>query len=296
MIIALLVALPLLVTQPYAQYVLIQLFLFITLAQSWNLISGYTGQPCFGQETFFALGAYTTAFVWLGLGSPIMAVPLSAAIATIAAFGIGYPSFRTRGAYFAIVTLSFNEALRIIFTNTDLVGGAYGISLPVTPISYTKVPFYYLSLGLALFSVFLAHRIRNSKLGLGLISIREDEDAAQASGLNTLKYKLIVFAISAVLASLAGVFFVCYNLYVDPATAFSVELMFEMIIMVTIGGAGTIIGPVIGAVIMIVITQGISLSFSAYHLLISGALLIVTILFLPRGFISLIEKFGLKLP
>lgn len=295
-IIGLLAIVPMILRSPYFLHVLLQFFFYVALAQSWNLIAGYTGQFCFGQQTFFAIGAYTTALIYLWEAMPLVGMALGGLLAAVTSFGIGVLCFRLRGHYFAIATLCMAEVLRLTFINWDFVGRSFGLSLPVIPLFQGETIPYYLFLVLALSALFLVSKIRNSWFGLALKSIREDEDAARTVGINTTKYKLLSFAISAALAGLAGGGYVLYHLYVDPDTAFSTILMFEMIIMVTIGGIGTVFGPVLGAALLTFMQEYILFAFPAYQLIISGSLLVITMIFLRGGLISFIKKLGLSLP
>ena len=262
--------------------------LYITLAQSWNLIGGYTGQQNLGHAAFFGIGALCTRFLWLsGLPLPL-AVVAGALAATIFAVIIGFPAFRLKGVYFIIGTLVLAEILRIIF---DTV-------LPHTSVlpskllnSYSLVPRYYLSLLMAIVTVTVIYWISRSRLGLGLMSIREDEDAAEAAGVNTLRYKLTAFVISTFLAAMGGGVYAYFAAAALPGQMFSAVWTFDAVIIVFVGGVGTIIGPIIGSVFFVLLQQLLSLYLpGGTHVLVFGILFIVVVLYLPGGLIGLLAR------
>jgi len=262
--------------------------LYITLAQSWNLIGGYTGQQNLGHAAFFGIGALCTRFLWLsGLPLPL-AVVAGALAATIFAVIIGFPAFRLKGVYFIIGTLVLAEILRIIF-DTVL---PHASVLPSKLLnSYSLVPRYYLSLLMAIVTVTVVYWISRSRLGLGLMSIREDEDAAEAAGVNTLRYKLTAFVISTFLAAMGGGVYAYFAAAALPGQMFSAVWTFDAVIIVFVGGVGTIIGPIIGSVFFVLLQQLLSLYLpGGTHVLVFGILFIVVVLYLPGGLIGLLAR------
>lgn len=262
--------------------------LYITLAQSWNLIGGYTGQQNLGHAAFFGIGALCTRFLWLsGLPLPL-AVVAGALAATIFAVIIGFPAFRLKGVYFIIATLVLAEILRIIF-DTVL---PHASVLPSKLLnSYSLVPRYYLSLLMAIVTVTVVYWISRSRLGLGLMSIREDEDAAEAAGVNTLRYKLTAFVISTFLAAMGGGVYAYFAAAALPGQMFSAVRTFDAVIIVFVGGVGTIIGPIIGSVFFVLLQQLLSLYLpGGTHVLVFGILFIVVVLYLPGGLIGLLAR------
>lgn len=262
--------------------------LYITLAQSWNLIGGYTGQQNLGHAAFFGIGALCTRFLWLsGLPLPL-AVVAGALAATIFAVIIGFPAFRLKGVYFIIATLVLAEILRIIF-DTVL---PHASVLPSKLLnSYSLVPRYYLSLLMAIVTVTVVYWISRSRLGLGLMSIREDEDAAEAAGVNTLRYKLTAFVISTFLAAMGGGVYAYFAAAALPGQMFSAVWTFDAVIIVFVGGVGTIIGPIIGSVFFVLLQQLLSLYLpGGTHVLVFGILFIVVVLYLPGGLIGLLAR------
>jgi branched-chain amino acid transport system permease protein len=263
--------------------------LYITLSQSWNLIGGYTGQQNLGHAAFFGIGGVCARFLWLW-GVPLPLALLAGALgAVIFALIIGFPAFRLKGIYFIISTLVLAEILQILFYTVLPRANV----LPSKLLNaYSLTPRYYLSLVVAVLAVVVVDWIRRSRLGLGLMSIREDEDAAEASGVNTLKYKLTAFLISTSIAGLAGGVYAYYAAAVRPGYLFSALWTFDAVIIVFVGGVGTITGPIIGAIFFVLLKQLLSLYLpGGSHVMVFGILFIIVVLYLPGGLIGLISKF-----
>jgi len=263
--------------------------LYITLSQSWNLIGGYTGQQNLGHAAFFGIGGVCARFLWLW-GVPLPLALLAGALgAVIFALIIGFPAFRLKGVYFIISTLVLAEILQILFYTVLPRANV----LPSKLLNaYSLTPRYYLSLVIAVLAVVVVDWIRRSRLGLGLMSIREDEDAAEASGVNTLKYKLTAFLISTSLAGLGGGVYAYYAAAVRPGYLFSALWTFDAVIIVFVGGVGTITGPIIGAIFFVLLKQLLSLYLpGGSHVMVFGILFIIVVLYLPGGLIGLISKF-----
>lgn len=263
--------------------------LYVTLSQSWNLIGGYTGQQNLGHAAFFGIGGVCARYLWLW-GVPLPLALLAGALgAVIFALIIGFPAFRLKGVYFIISTLVLAEILQILFYTVLPRANV----LPSKLLNaYSLTPRYYLSLVIAVLAVVVVDWIRRSRLGLGLMSIREDEDAAEASGVNTLKYKLTAFLISTSLAGLAGGVYAYYAAAVRPGYLFSALWTFDAVIIVFVGGVGTITGPIIGAIFFVLLKQLLSLYLpGGSHVMVFGILFIIVVLYLPGGLIGLISKF-----
>jgi len=289
-IIVLLILVPLIFTRTDILTFFFLTLLYITLSQSWNILGGYTGQINLGHAGFFGAGALAARYIWLHFGLPLPLAILGGGLAaTIFAMIIGFPAFRLRGIYFVIGTLVLAEILRLVF---------YTI-LPradVMPMrllgAYSLIPRYYLSLLIALLTVAAVYWISRSRLGLGLMSIREDEDAAEASGVDTQRYKLLAFAISTFLAGLAGGIYAYYSAAFRAGGLFEPVWTFDAVIIVFVGGVGTILGPIIGSVFFILLKQFLSLYLpGGIHVAVFGVLFIIVVLFLPGGLVELITKF-----
>jgi branched-chain amino acid transport system permease protein len=262
--------------------------LYISLSQGWNVIGGFTGQQNLGHAAFFGIGALIARYLWLhGLPLPL-ALVAGGVGSGIFALIIGGPAFRLKGIYFVIGTLVLAEILRIIF---DTVLPRADVLPSKLLNTYSLVPRYYLSLVIAVVSAAAVYWVSRSKLGLGLMSIREDEDAAEASGVSTQKYKLVAFLISTFIAGLAGGVYGYYAAAAQPGYLFAPVWTFDAVIIVFVGGVGTIIGPVIGAIFFVLLQQILSLFLpGGMHLLVFGILFIIVVLYLPGGLVGIFTK------
>jgi len=263
------------------------ILLSVTLAQSWNIIAGYAGQVNLGHAAFFGLGALVTRTLWIG-GTPVLVAMLAGAfVAMVFALAIGVAAFRLRGAYFAIGTLALGEILRIttgnIFSEISTLPAA-------TIAAYRLTLRYYLGLGLAALAVVVGATLATSRLGLGITAIREDEDAAEASGVNALGLKLTALAAATVLAALAGGLFAYYHISYYPQHPFSPHWTFDALLITNIGGVGTLHGPVLGAVFYVLLKEYLANRWVDLHLLIFGVFFIVIVLLLPGGLVEAGER------
>ena len=262
---------------------LVLTLLTIALAQSWNIVGGYAGQVNLGHAAFFGLGALVTRTLWIA-GTPVLVAMLAGADVAVAfALAIGGAAFRLRGAYFAIGTLALGEILRITIGNT-----LPEIStLPATTIAtYRLATRYWLALALAALSVFAVAWLAGSRLGLGLQAIREDEEAAEATGVGVLKLKLLALVLSTALAALAGGAFAYYHISYYPSHAFGPQWTFDAVLVTFIGGVGTLHGPVLGAVFYVLLKEYLAIRWVDFHLLIFGALFVAIVLLLPGGLVN----------
>lgn len=271
------------------------------LTQCWNLMSGYAGQFSFGHAAFFGLGAYTSSLLFVDFGlSPWLGMFIGAVVAGIIGLIIGYMSFRyhLKGHYFALATLAFAEILRVIFINWPFVKGAMGILIPLSS-KWTmfqfqdKVNYFYVILIMLVFLTLLLNFISRTRLGLYFVAIRENEDAAAALGVDVFRYKLIALSLSAALTALAGTFYAQYFSYIDPNLAFGSGVSINAIIPAIIGGVGTVWGPVIGSIILTLIselTNTLLANYSGMSMMVYGFILVVVVIYLPEGFVGLIQN------
>jgi len=268
---------------------LVTLFMYILLAQSWNLIGGYTGQINLGIAAFFGCSVMVTHFVWVA-GVPIIISILAGSLSTIIfAVIIGIPTLRLKGMYFAVGTLALTQALQVIMQNIF----NRSISAPGEYVqSYNIVTRYYLGLGLVALVILAIYLIRRSKLGLAFMSIRDDEQAAQVTGVNTFKYKVISLLISAFIAGLAGGLYAYFRLYFYyTSDLFGHSWTFSSIMAVIVGGAGTLLGPVLGAVFLVILGYIFSLTLGQANLIVFGFLFIIVMLFMPQGLMGGVNLF-----
>jgi branched-chain amino acid transport system permease protein len=287
--------LPLLVQSSYYLHLIIIALMWVIIGSSWNLLAGYTGQVSFGHAIFFGVGAYTAGIMatqfhisaWWGM---LTAGP---AAMIVAAF-VGWICFRLRGPYFALATLAGGEIIRLIATNWEnLTGGMVGILIFQTYKS--KLPYYYIVLALAGLCIFLTQLIMKSKWGYYFVSIREDQDAAETLGINTLLYKNLSLLVSAFFTGTSGAFYMNYMAFIDPQVVFSLHYISIMAILVSIvGGVATIWGAAVGAFVMVGIQEMFRSAFfglapkwiSQAHALVFGLLVIFVIMFLANGIVG----------
>jgi len=287
LLIIILACIPMVVEKDNIINLFILIFLYITLASSWNILGGYTGQTSLGHAAFFGLGALATRLLWIGGFPVIPSILAGGLLAVVFALLIGVPTFRLKGVYFAIGTLALAQVLNITVGNVFPKIAA----LPVEELTaYELMPRYYLLLGLAVIVVGVSYLLVKSKYGLGMMAVREEEDAAESLGISALRHKLLALGLSAFFTGLGGGAFAYYHLSYYYQFPFSPVWSLDMLTMVFIGGTGTVLGPIIGAVFFVVLKEFLVLNVGAYHLIIFGTLFILVVLFLPGGIISVWKK------
>jgi branched-chain amino acid transport system permease protein len=283
---------PIITQKPATREVIFTMFLSIALASSLNIILGYTGYVSFGHIVFFGLGGYVGLFLMKSLGVSLwLALPAGGCASAILAFLLGKAILRLRGAYFALATIGVNEAMRAFINNFPPFGGPIGISLNFG--IYTNYGgatqalwlTYYLMVALTIAAILLSHMVKNSKFGLGLMAIREDEDAAEVMGVITPDAKTWAYVLSAVVPGMVGVLFYFKNGNIEPGDAFRLHFSIELLVMVMLGGFGTVLGPILGAAGYqrlrgFLLTSPI---FKNIQLSVAGVLLLIIILFIPAG-------------
>ncbi|MBS0301932.1 MAG: branched-chain amino acid ABC transporter permease [Proteobacteria bacterium] len=270
----------------------INALLLAVLAQGWNIIGGYTGYASFGNSVFYGLGSYGVAIAMVQWHLPF-AVGLLFGVALAVAFALllGVPVLRLRGHYFAIATLALAGVMAAIVSNIPLAGQNIGLVLP--PLNDDRL-FYGLALGLMLVSTAVVWWLTRSRFGFGLIAIRENEDGAAVMGVNTTLYKVLAFTLSGVLSSLAGGIHAYWITFLDPESAFDIGLNVKMIIMAVFGGAGTVLGPVIGAFTLSAISEWLSSEVTSIATLFFGAVIIAAVVLMPHGLMDLARRARLR--
>jgi branched-chain amino acid transport system permease protein len=266
----------------------LQIFMWIALAGSWNLISGLTGYVSFGHVAFFGAGAYTGAILIASAGWPWPPAALAGgAGAVVLAVLIGYPCLRLKGPYFAIAMLGLNEVLRALVSYFEgLTGGGNGLSLPT--LDATR-QIYYVMGALAAVVTGGAYLIVTSRFGLRLMTIREDEVAAEAMGVDTFHHKLLAFVLSSVGPGIAGALTARDQGYIEPISVFPLAITVTMIVMALFGGKGTVWGPVLGAVVLFVVQEIVWARYPYVHPLLFGAIIVAVVLLMPRGVLGLLQ-------
>jgi branched-chain amino acid transport system permease protein len=287
-----LAALPL-IGNNYALRLATTVCMYAVMAQSWNFIGGLAGYPSFATAAFFGLGAYTSAIL-LNNGAPMLLGWGCAGLAALlfAAF-LGGAILHLRGHYFAIASLIVAEMLReIVNTMQPLTGGGKGLNLPLLKLSVAGQAqfFFYAMLALAVVTLATAIVIHRSKLGFGLRCIQQNEAAAEILGINTYAYKTAGFSLSAVFVGIAGAIYASWVNYIDPPDVFDVLISVKPMVMVLLGGLGTIFGPAIGAVILLLFEEAVWRNFLTIHAAALGVIIVVLVLFLPNGLLTLIRE------
>ncbi len=301
------------VSQTYLLHLLVLVFIFATLAQSWNLLAGYVGQPSLGHALFFGMGGYTLGLLTLYIeyfkNNPWPALILGGFVGALLGLAIGAMCFRLRGPYFALATLAATEVVRLIVMNSEFTLGARGIVIRLPPSISTpffvidfseKLPYYYISFITMIASFYVVNILSKSRYGLLLQSIREDEDAAMTLGVNAFKLKILAMFISSFIAGVAGALYAVYVGYIDPSMdpggVLTLFTSIEPVLISIIGGVGTIIGPLIGSIIRVVVGEYLRVSFgwrAGMDLIVFGALFML-IFFLSRKGIWGIVKTRIK--
>ena len=273
------------------------LSVYLTLALSYDIVGGYLGYMNLGHSTSFGLGAYTTAILLNHGFSLILALGLAILLAAAFAAMVGYPLFRLRGAYFALATFGLISLVEVVTINLrDLTGGSGGIS---TPPGNNMLLAYYLVLAVAAGTIVLSYQVARSQFGLALFSIREDEEVAQAFGVPTSLYKCLALVISSIPASLVGGIYVWNMTYISPPAVFGLEIALSPIVMAMLGGTGTILGPLVGAIFITLVQEFLWTKVPFFHLAMYGIVLVLVGLFLPGGLVRtrwikpVIQRLGL---
>lgn len=267
-------------------------FLYIGLAYSWNLISGYTGYLSFGHVAFFGIGAYTVGI--LVTNTPIpwpLAVLAGGLLCTVLSVPLGWLMLRLRGPYFAIGMLAVAESTRLLAAVwRDVTRGGLGIFVSA---SYNVTSVYYCLFAVVAATMVLTYWVDNSRFGLRLLSIREDEEAAEVLGINTTRDKAVAFALSALFPGLIGGLYAWYIGYIDPNSVFAITFSTNMILMTLLGGAGTFLGPLIGAAAFSSVLETLWARFPTYHITLTGLAIVAIVLFLPSGIVAKLRDIGL---
>lgn len=256
--------------------------MYVVLALSWNIISGFTGYTSFGHVAFYGIGAYACAILVADHGWPwLPTLAVAAMVGALVAIAIGYPVLRLKGPYFAIAMLGTAEGTRVIATVWDgLTHGGLGISLPSAETSWAT---YYAMLVLMGVTIVVAYVVGHSRFGIRLSAIREDEVAAEALGIDATRYKLAAFTLSAMFPAVAGGIQAYKVLYIDPPSVFFVQITIAMALMSMLGGKGTVIGPIVGAVLLYTVQELTWVNFPSAHLIAYGLFIVIVARFMPRG-------------
>jgi len=277
--------------------VITTIFMYAVISQGINLMSGYMGYLPFGNAMFFGVGAYITA-IGMSKGLSFLAVlPLAALTAILVSILFGLPVLRLRGHYFAIATIGMSGALLSVVQNaTEITGGAMGTTLPIIDKSpeVTYNYFYLAMLALIVITTLTIYLIIKSKFGFGIRSIKANEEAANSMGINTTYHKVIAWAISALFTSIAGALYAYWMSFIGPDEVFDIMIAVNTIVIMLIGGAGSILGPIIGAFVISLLSEVVWSTFLEYHLAVLGITIIIIVFFVPKGITGAIADFVKK--
>ncbi|MBA2286481.1 MAG: branched-chain amino acid ABC transporter permease [Ktedonobacteraceae bacterium] len=297
---ALLLAFPMLFSNPAVTTIAVFTLIFAGAATSWNIFSGYTGYISLGHAAFYGVGAYTITLlckIWQIPGGymPFLLIPLAGLLAALFAIPLGWIALRTRQYAFVIMTIAFLFIMQLLAYNIPgITNGSNGVYLPVASWSsdFFNMPFYYVALTIFLLALGVSWWIRHSKYGLSLLAIRDDEDRAQSLGVNTRRHKLTAFVISASLTGMAGALLAYFVGIVSPPSAFDPSFDVTVALMTFMGGSGTLLGPIVGAFLIVPLQQYLTLQYGqiGLDLVLYGALLLLVILLLPEGIIPTLRR------
>ena len=292
--------LPLVVTQPTALNTATVMLMTAQLGAAWNILGGYAGQVSLGHAAFFGCGAYVSTFLLLHGGvSPWIGMVLGGLVAAAFALVIGWPCFRLRGHYFAMATIAVGEIVQAVVTNWDALGGAVGLYLPVEEAGWrgfvwnsTKVPYYYIALGLLAITLLVNQVVVRSHLGYYFRAIKDEPDAARSLGVSLARYKLVAIALSSFLTATGGTLYAQKELYIDPGSVLPTALSIKISLAAILGGVGTLLGPVVGAVVLSGIEEGSRTLFGGTgrgtDLIIYGLLIVGIAVFKPEGILGIV--------
>lgn len=266
------------------------IFMYAVIAQGINLMSGYMGYLPFGNAIFFGIGAYITA-IGMNKGlSFFLAMPLAAITAMLFSLVFGFMLLRLRGHYFSIATIGISAALLGVVQNSEITGGAMGTTVPLITLSpsVTYGYFYYAMFALMVLSCLTVYLVIKSKFGFGLRSIKANQEAATSMGINTTYHKAVAWAISALFTSLAGALYAYWMSFIAPVEVFDIMIAVKCIVIMLIGGAGTVLGPIVGAFVVELVAESAWSAFPEYHLAVLGITIIVILFFVPKGILGAI--------
>ena len=303
-VLILLILFPLFFQKPFPQHVMILVFMFGMMAVAWNIMGGYAGMFSFGQVAFFGIGAYTSSFLLITYHiNPWLGLVVGGLIAALVAAAIGYPCSNLRGHYFAIASIAFGEIVRTHFNNWKLVGAAEGMTLPMLKESFenfmfhsSKLPYYYIMLAFLIISLVVCYIVATSKMGYYFRAIKESHDVAKVLGINVVWYRLIAIMISAFLTAMAGTFYAQYVLYLDPESVLILPISIQIVLISMLGGAGSLMGPVIGAAVLMPVSEITRVMLghkgTGIDMLIYGALITLISVYQPKGVWGLFSNIG----
>lgn len=295
-------AAPLVIANVHFQHLLIMLLLYTTLSQAWNLIGGYAGQVSFGHAVFFGIGAYAAMAPLNQWGlTPWVGMAIGGVISVLVALMIGVPVFRLKGHYFAISTFAVAEVVKELFSSWKWVDGPIGLDAPILEQGFynlmfykTKLPYLYITLAFFLVVMVLTFRMERSRMGYYFRAIKQRPDAAQAMGVNISRYKQYAFLISALFTAICGSFYAMYVLHIEPATVLSLDISMKIVLVTALGGAGSLWGPLLGAMVLIPLQEYSRIWLGGtgmgIDLIVLGLLIMLICIFEPKGIVGILHR------
>jgi branched-chain amino acid transport system permease protein len=301
-VLAVAVLLPWFIDNPSQQNIAILILMAAQIGVAWNIVGGYAGQVSLGNAAFYGIGAYTSTLLFTQWGiNPWFAMLGGGVLAAAISLVIGWSCFRLKGHYFVMATIAVAEIVQIVFNNWEFAGAAVGLTLPMDQQGWaafvfaSKVPYYYIALGLLLLTLLANFLIEKSYLGYYFRAIKDEPDAARSLGVNLSRYKQVAFAVSTFFTALGGSFYAQKELYIDPASVLGTGLSIKMALVSILGGIGTLFGPIVGAGILTGIDEGTRILFGGTgrgtDLIIYAALIIVIAVYYPTGVVGWITNF-----
>jgi len=296
-----LLVLPLAITGTYYRHILVFTLMYIVLAQAWNLTGGYVGQIALGNAVFFAIGAYTSTLLLIKANiTPWIGMWVGGLLSAMVALALGSVVLKLKGHYFAMATIALNEIMRLWFSNWRFVGGAQGLSIPLRGSSWyymqwqTKLPYYYIILTMAALVTFLVYRLDRSKYGSYAKAIKQDEIAARSRGISAFQLKQLSFALTAFITAVAGTFYAQYVMYISPSSILPMTLSILIAIIPIVGGVGTVLGPILGAIFVFPLTEFLRAKLGGQALglnyILFGIAVIFVVMVEPRGLVAFKDR------
>jgi branched-chain amino acid transport system permease protein len=299
----LLLAYPLVFTAPFSHHLMILVFLYALMAQSWNVVAGLSGQISLGHAIFFGIGAYASSVLYAKYGlTPWAGLLAGMLVSACVAAAIGLPTLRLKGHYFAIATLLIGSGVQIVFQRWEWVGAASGLYVPIDRAAPwlslqfhdSKVAYYYLALAAAALGYLVVWKLRRTRFGFRLQALRDEPEAAASLGIAIARHKVLAFMVSGAMMSVAGTFYAQYVLVLDPERLFSIDISIIVLLMTVLGGSGTLFGPALGAAILVPLSEGSRIWLGGtgrtVDLIVYGILIVLICMFRPSGLLSVFEE------
>ncbi|PWC52692.1 branched-chain amino acid ABC transporter permease [Azospirillum sp. TSO22-1] len=300
--------LPLVIQDPARQNFLILILMGAQLGVAWNIIGGYAGQVSLGHAVFYGIGAYTSTMLSLKLGlSPWLGMLAGGVVASAFSVAMGWPCFRLKGHYFAMATIAVAEIVQVLVTNSETLEGAVGLSLPMgntgvaaMVFSTSKLPYYYIILGLLVVTVLASWAIERSHIGYYFRAIKDEPEAARALGVSLTRYKLVAIAVSSFFTAMGGSFYAQKEMFIDPGSVLATGVSIKIALIAILGGVGTLLGPVLGAGILITIEEYSRVLFgstgSGTDMIIYALMIILVAVYSPAGVMGLLHELRRRIP